>query len=118
MPPAGRNALVLLNDPTYVEAARALAARTLKEGAETDEQRLDWLYRIVLSRPAQATESEILFRVLEKHKQTYAEDPQAAQQFLEVGMRPIPDDLDQAELAAWTSITRIILNLHETITRN
>ena len=113
-----QQALVLLNDPTYVEAARALAARTLKEGAETDEQRLDWLYRIVLSRPAQATESEILFRVLEKHKQTYAEDPQAAQQFLEVGMRPIPDDLDQAELAAWTSITRIILNLHETITRN
>ena len=47
-----------------------------------------------------------------------SEDPQAAQKFLEVGMRPIPDDLDQAELAAWTSITRIILNLHETITRN
>ena len=113
-----QQALVLLNDPTYVEAARALAARVLNEGGETDEQRLDWLYRTVLSRPVQATESTILFGVLEKHKQTYGEDLEAAKKFLGVGMRPIPEGLDQTELAAWTSVTRIILNLHETITRN
>ncbi len=113
-----QQALVLLNDPTYVEAARALATRVLNEGGETDEQRLDWLYRTVLSHPVQATESEILVGVLEKHKQTYEEDLEAAKQFLGVGMRPIPEGLDQAELAAWTSVTRIILNLHETITRN
>ena len=113
-----QQALVLLNDPTYVEAARALAARVLTEGGETDEQRLGWLYRTVLSRPVQVTESTILFGVLEKHKQTYGEDLEAAKQFLGVGMRPIPEGLDHAELAAWTSVTRIILNLHETITRN
>ncbi len=113
-----QQALVLLNDPTYVEAARSLAVRVLNEAGETSEQRLSWLFQTVLSRSPQDSESSILRGVLEKHRQTYKEDVEAAKQFLGVGMRPIPEDLDVAELAAWTSITRIILNLHETITRN
>jgi hypothetical protein len=113
-----QQALILLNDPTYVEAARSLAARVLNEAGETSEQRISWLFRTVLSRSPQDSESSILRGVLEKHSQTYKEDVEAARQFLGVGMRPIPEDLDVAELAAWTSITRIILNLHETITRN
>jgi hypothetical protein len=111
-------ALVLLNDPTYVEAAHALAEKTLREVKGDAKAKLDYAYRRALSRPADAKESAILLGVLEKHKAEYAADKAAAQKMLTVGDRPMPKDLDAAELAAWTSVTRIILNLHETITRN
>jgi hypothetical protein len=61
---------------------------------------------------------ELLTKLLEKHLRAYKEDPAAAAKLLTVGDSPAPKDLDAAELAAWTSITRTILNLHETITRN
>jgi hypothetical protein len=110
--------LALLNDPTYVEAARALAERTLKDGGDSTESRVRWLFRRVLSRAPKPQETQILAALLEKHRQDYQADPAAATAVLTIGTKPAPTDLSANELAAWTSVTRTVLNLHETMTRN
>ncbi len=110
--------LVLLNDPTYVEAARVFAERILAEGGDSPSQRLDWAFRCAVSRPIEPLESEVLLELLQKHVAEYTQDPQAALDLLQVGVRPASKDLEPTELAAWTSVARSILMLHETITRN
>jgi hypothetical protein len=111
-------ALVLLNDPTYVEAARVFAERIVKEGGATMPERLDWAYRQAVSRNVKPEELRLLSALHAKHRAEFANDPQAAQKLLSTGERPTAKDLDTTELAAWTSVARVILNLHETITRN
>jgi hypothetical protein len=110
-------ALVLLNDPTYVEAARVFARRVLDDGGADTAGRLRWAYRQALSREPNAQELNVLTGLLGKHRSEYAADPPAARQLLSAGESPLPDNMDPAELAAWTSVVRVLLNLHETITR-
>jgi hypothetical protein len=111
-------ALVLLNDPTYVEAARALSEKIVKDGGKTAEERIQFVYRRVLQRTASADELKLLGPLVERHLKEYQADRKAAEALFTVGDKPIPKDGDIAELAAWTSIARVVLNLHETITRN
>lgn len=113
-----QQALVLLNDPTYVEAARAFAARMIREGGTSVESRIDWAWRQALARPVRDDERKIIADVLAKHRTQFAQDATAADAFLKVGFATPSSDLDKIELAAWTSVARVILNLHETITRN
>jgi len=113
-----QQALVLLNDPTYVEAARTFAARILKEGGADTPARLTWAWRQALQRSPRDEEVRVVETLLEKHKVQYAQDAQASAAILKVGMAPASADLDPAELAAWTSVARVILNLHETVTRS
>jgi hypothetical protein len=113
-----QQALVLLNDPTYLEASRALAARMLKEGGRDTESRLIWVWRQVLSRAPRPEEIKTVQSLLHKQLAEYRADPAAAQALLKIGQSPPPPGADQAELAAWTNIARVILNLHETITRS
>lgn len=123
-----QQALVLLNDPTYVEAARAFAARILKEGGADLPSRLDWAWRRALGRKPREDEMAAARAVFEKHLAQYVRDPAAAQAVLKVGQARAPEGVvppcvslpgvSPAELAAWTSVARIILNLHETITRS
>jgi hypothetical protein len=113
-----QQALVLLNDPGYVEAARALAERALREGSSSNDERLNWLYRRVLTRLPKSEERAVLIGLLDKHRAEYSADRAAAEKLIATGLAPIAKDLDAAELAAWTSVTRTLLNLHETITRN
>jgi hypothetical protein len=113
-----QQALVLLNDPTYVEASRALAARVLKEGGADAESRLNWAWRQVLSRAPRPEEIKLIQPLLDKQLTEYRCDSAAAQALLKIGQSPPPPDTDPAELAAWTNIARVILNLHETITRS
>lgn len=110
--------LVLLNDPTYVEAARAFAEQILRNGGSTPRERLNFAYRRAVSRDIKPTEAEVLERLLQTHLDEYKSDAAAANELLTVGAKPVPADLDKTELAAWTSVARTILNLHETITRN
>ncbi|HVS37066.1 MAG TPA: PSD1 and planctomycete cytochrome C domain-containing protein [Gemmataceae bacterium] len=110
-------ALVLLDDPTYVEAARVFAEHIVRQGG-TPEQRLDWAYRHALSRGVKPQERDLLLALYAKHQREYAADKDAAQKAVSVGQYPVPKDLDVVELAAWTSAARVILNLDETITRN
>jgi hypothetical protein len=110
-------ALALLNDPSYVEAARALAARVLHEAGPDDPARLTHLWRLVLIRSPDGTERDLLTALLAKHRRDYAADPQSATALVGVGMAPVAESLDPAELAAWTSVARTVMNLDETITR-
>jgi hypothetical protein len=111
-------ALVLLNDPIYVEAARALAERILRGGGADPTSRAEWVYRAVLSRPPRGAEAAVISTLLDKHLATYRDDRAAALALVHTGEHPVPADLDPTELAAWTSVARVMLNLHETITRN
>ncbi len=110
-------ALVLLNDPTYVEAARALAERAVAAGT-ADDDRLDWMFRWAVSRPLKPAEREVLAALLAKHRAEYAENPEAAKALLKVGAKPTAAGVPPAEIAAWTSVARAVLNLHAVVTRN
>jgi hypothetical protein len=113
-----QQALVLLNDPTYVEASRVLAVQMLKEGGDDPKARLIWAWRQVLCRAPRSDELKTIQALLDKQLAEYRADPAAAEALLKIGLTPAPSDLDQSELAAWTNIARVILNLHETITRS
>jgi hypothetical protein len=110
-------ALALLNDPSFVEAARVFAARVLREGGATEADRIAWAWRTALSRPPDQREAAALSRLYRQSRERYAADPAAAGQLLGVGLAPRPGDLDAADLAAWTAVARAILNLNEAITR-
>jgi hypothetical protein len=110
--------LVLLNDPTYVEAARAFAELMIRYGGTTTADRLNFAFRRAVSRKITPAETEVLQQLLEKHLVEFKADEAAAAELLSVGAKPAPTDLNKIELAAWTSVARTILNLHETITRN
>jgi hypothetical protein len=112
-----QQALIVLNDPTYVEAARTLAERLVRSSSD-GEARVQLAFRQVLCRKARPAETGLLTALAQKHLAEYRADPKAAAALLTVGDRPAPGDVDAAELAAWTSVARVVLNLHETITRN
>ncbi|MEA3209625.1 MAG: hypothetical protein QOE70_2682 [Chthoniobacter sp.] len=112
-----QQALALLNDPTYVEAARVFATRILRECPGDTPQRLTWAFRQALGRPPRADELETTSDLLHKHLTEYEAAADAAQQLVKTGLTPLPTDLPTPELAAWTNVARVILNLHETITR-
>lgn len=111
-------ALVLLNDPTYVEAARVFAERIYREGGAQVSDRLNWAFRQTLSRDMTREEFTLLAALLSKHHRDFQGDEAAARAMLAVGQRPVPEDIAPADLAAWTSVARALLNLHETITRS
>jgi hypothetical protein len=112
-----QQALTLLNDPTFVEAALAFAAQLLRSPAADARARLDLALRRALARPARPAELDSLSRFLDAQRASYRADPEAAHRLLGSGLRPVPAGLDEVELAAWTAVCRVILNLHETITR-
>lgn len=113
-----QQALVLLNDPTYVEAARVFAARIIREGGSNTVDRINWAYQTALNRNARPREIQLLSDLCRKHLGQYADDKAAAEKLTGTGDSPVPKDVDPAELAAWTSVSRVILNLSETITRS
>jgi hypothetical protein len=110
-------ALVLLNDPTYVEAARAFAENMIRTSIRP-EVRLQFAFKKALSRLPSPAEVKLLSELASKHEAQYRQDAKAADALLHVGDRPMPQDIPAPELAAWTSVARVILNLHETITRD
>lgn len=109
--------LVLLNDPSYVEAARALAARILREAGDSDDERIELAMMLAVSRPATADEKQVLVDLLQRATELYRAEPQLANELVLVGDLPAPTDLEAQQLAAWMAVTRTILNLHETISR-
>ncbi|MDX2266556.1 MAG: PSD1 and planctomycete cytochrome C domain-containing protein [Bryobacter sp.] len=111
-------ALVLLNDPIYVEAARVFAQNMLAAPVRTLRERIDWAFERALARPATEAEQSILTELYQSNLKRFTQEPLAAQQLLTVGEAPLPAKVRPAELAAATTVTRAILNLHETITRN
>jgi hypothetical protein len=90
----------------------------IREAGADPQARLDRAFRLAVSRPARPEEVSVLMNLLTRHYNQYAAQPAAARALLSAGQSPIPADIDPAELAAWTSVARVLLNLHETITRS
>ena len=109
-------ALLLMNDPTFVEAARKLAERLLTE-AEGDRQRIELAYRLALTRAPKAAELDVLLQLYRAQLASYRADAASAARVLHVGESELPPALDPAQLAAWTMVASAILNLDETITK-
>ena len=110
-------ALVLMNDPTFVEAARFFAQQLLGQSELDATALIQRAFQIALSRDPQEREIQVLLDLLHDQKELFQKDRSQAIAFLQVGLQPVPDNIDPVELASWTMVTRTLLNLHETITR-
>jgi len=110
-------ALVLLNDPTYVEASRKFAERILAGGGKSLDQRLEFAFRSVLARQPTTVELTILRGVYDRQLARFRELPDAAKALLAVGESPADPSLDPAELAAWAMVASAILNTDEAVTK-
>ena len=112
-----QQALVLLNDPTYVEASRVFAERILQHGGDTDEERLAWAFERVLSREPSAGERDILLRLVGERAAHFAARAGAAKAAASAGEWPVATALKPELVAAWSAVSRAILNLYETTSR-
>lgn len=111
-------ALILMNDPTFVESARKFAERILAEGGPTIEQRIVWAFRSATARPPTDRESAILRSIYDRQLQRFRGDTAAVEKLLRVGESPVTSASDRTELAAWATVANAILNLDETITKS
>ena len=110
-------ALTLLNDPTFLEASRVLATKLLSLQRASDDARLDRAYETALARPIKPPEQRSLEQFLALQREHYKSSPEEAKKLAQIGLAPEPKGVDETELAAWTQVCRVILNLHETITK-
>jgi hypothetical protein len=109
-------ALVLLNDPTYVEASRRLAERIMANSPD-ENQRIEFAFTAATARVPTATEIEILRKLFQRRRAAFQQDSSAALAVLRVGQSKRNEEFDPVELAAWTTVASAVLNLDETITR-
>ena len=106
-------ALLLMNDPTYLEASRALAQRALPQ-----PDRLHWMFRLVTDRDPSSKETEILTKLYQKEHARYADHKDAAEKLITIGESKPDPHADPSDLAAWTMVASTILNMDETVTKN
>lgn len=111
-------ALQLMNDIQHVEAARAMAQRMIREGGNTTAERVGFAYRTILSRTPNERELQVIEKQLAAHAERYGADTEAAKKLITVGESKPDESLNPSELAAYTMVANMILNLDETVTRN
>jgi hypothetical protein len=111
-------ALVLLNDPIYVEASRVFAQHILEKGGRGAAQQIDWAFERAENRKPSAEERRVLLELHQKSLARFRGAPAEAQGLIHSGEAAVATDVKAADLAAMTTVARAILNLHETITRN
>jgi hypothetical protein len=110
-------ALVLLNDPTYLEASRKLAERMMHEGGTTIDDRLAFGFRLATAHPPANDELRVLRATFDRRLAHYKAKPDSATKLLSIGESPRDENLDASELAAYTTLASMVLNLDETITK-
>jgi mono/diheme cytochrome c family protein len=110
-------ALLLLNDPQYIECSRVLAQRALREGGSTDSQRIAWLFRQVTGRVADEKERAELLSALRDLRAEFVRDADAAKKLVAIGETKADAALSPSELAAWTMIASTLLNLDEVVNK-
>ena len=110
-------ALVLLNDPTYVESARCFAERIMNEAGPTPPERLNHAIRLALARRATADEEQILLRLYEGARERFGRDKAAAEKLIAVGESAASHRSMRSNWPAWTTLCSIVLNLDETMTK-
>jgi hypothetical protein len=110
-------ALDLMNDVAFLEASRKFAERMMVEGGASPEQRLDYGYKLLLARPPKPRERQILLQALSAAEANYKKDPKAAEEFLSYGESPKRAGLDVPELAAFSEVASLMMNMDATITK-
>ncbi len=110
-------ALVLLNDVQFVEAARRFAEQVVREGGDSVEAKISFVYRSVLAREPSAKELQIVSTLFDEHLAEFTKNPEAANQLLAVGESVRDEMLDSQQLGAWTMIVHLVFNLSETVTK-
>ena len=110
-------ALTVLNDPEYVEAAEALARRVMKEGSGTVETRIDFAMRVCLARAARPGEIRRLKDLFDQERLRYQLDKVAAEKIATQYLGKGAENLEMSALAAWTVVANVLLNLDEMITK-
>jgi hypothetical protein len=111
-------ALLMMNDAQYFEAARQLGYRMWREGGRDDATRLAYGFKLATARLPAPRESAVLMETLAAQRARYGADAQAAKKLVAVGESPVPTDLPPAELAAYTVVGNLLLNLDEVVTKN
>lgn len=106
-------ALVTMNDPVYIEAAQALARRTIAQGGKTTEERAAFALKACLVRPATEAEVTRLVKLYDDAKAKFTKDAAKAAQFATAPLGPLPKGVEAADAAAWTVVANVILNLDE-----
>lgn len=111
-------ALITLNDPQYFEAARHLGYRMMREGGTEDSARLQYGFRLATGRSPCGSECTVLEESLAAQRAHYTANIEAAKKTISVGESPVPDDVPPPDLAAYTMVANLILNMDEVLTRN
>jgi hypothetical protein len=106
-----------MNDVQFFEAARKLAERVMLEGGQTPQSRIVYGFRLATARPPDPSELGVLKRQYQTHWAEFQHDEPAARRIIEVGESPRDGSLDLRELAAWTMVANLLLNLDETLTK-
>jgi hypothetical protein len=112
-----QQALTLLNDPSFVEAARVFAQKILSQPKTNDAEKLERVYQKALCRSPKEKERDSLLTFLAEQRDYYRAHPEDAKKLDQAGIAPRRESMDAQELAAWVNVCRVVLNLHETITR-
>ncbi len=110
-------ALVTLNDPVYVEAAQSLARRIVREGGDSVRSRVKYAFQLVLIRPPTGREEERLINLFEKSRAMYQKDASKAEAMATKPIGPAPKEMKVEDLAAWTVVGNVLLNLDETLAK-
>jgi hypothetical protein len=113
-------ALTSLNEPIFLECARSLALRTVTDGGADDAGRMGYAFRRCVARPPSAKESATLLALLTKETTRFADDKQNPWELATADPQhppELPNGTTPAQLAAWTAVSRVLLNLDETITK-
>ena len=110
-------ALALMNDSQFVEASRSFAQRIILEGGQSAAERIRYAFRQAIARSPAGDEINVLQDVYERQLGEFRKHPASAEKLLGVGNFKAKPSLDQTELAAWTTVASMILNLDETVTK-
>jgi UTP:GlnB (protein PII) uridylyltransferase len=110
-------ALDLMNDVTYLEASRKIAERVMKERRTSPDERIALAFRLATARLPTSREGSLLQQALSSYLDDYRNDPEAARKYLSQGESPRDEELDVRELAAYSALASLILNMDETITK-
>jgi hypothetical protein len=110
-------ALVLLNDPQFVEASRAMAARIMTEAPDDAEKRMVFGFKLVTGRAPRADELEVLLGLYRRQLEVFGKDKESVEKLLSVGAFQCDRKLNRCELAAWATVASVIFNLDESLTK-
>jgi hypothetical protein len=112
-----QQALALLNDPVFVEAARIFAEKLLIHSNREDLAKIHYAFQCALTRKPTKEEVQVMTELLSQQRKRYQEDEEAALALVKTGQKTYNKNLRVSELAAWTSVSRTLLNMYETTAR-